>query len=203
MSKAAAVLHLLLQEVPLAVADKPVARRWQEGGVHSMRDAGQQWRGLFLLRRHGLDGLLLILGQQEVARRQLDGADRWRLSEAPVNAAAFCSHQRPKIRLVQVAGRLGLVVVSTKAVLEGQRGAEAVRWLYPSKVLPEGVHRTPYNHLSVQRVHRTVRTVVNIRLQEKNREQQMPDKSSGVWVDSYLTSPTSSQGFSWKPLKEK
>lgn len=154
-----------------------------------MRDAGQQRRGLFLLRRHGLDGLLLILGQQEVAGCQFDGADWRRLSEAPVHAGTVCAHQRPKIRLVQIAGRLGLMIVPTEAVLEGQWGAEAIRWLDPSKVLPEGVRRTPCNHLSVQRVQRTVCTVVNIGLQEEKQGGiETNGKIKAVWAGSYLTS---------------
>lgn len=181
----AAVLHLLLQEVPLAVADKSVAHRRQKGGIHRVGNAGQQRCSLLLLWGHGLDGLLLVFRQQKVARREFDGADRPRLSKAPINTCTFCTNQWPKIRLIQVAGWLGLMIVSTKARLEGQGRAKAVCWLYSSKVLPEGVHRTPTNHLGVQRVHRTMSTVVNTRLQDKKQDTKEVRVQKKLWFLSH------------------
>lgn len=141
--------HLLLQEVPLAVADQSVAGRRQVGGVGGVGDAGQQRRRLLLLRRHGFDGLLLVFRQQEVARRQLDRADGRGLPETTVRPRAVGPHQGPKVRLVQVAGRLGLVVLTAEALLGGQRGSQAVCGLHSPQVVSVRVPGAPSHHVCV------------------------------------------------------
>ncbi len=114
-----------------------------------MGDAGQQRRRLLLLRRHGLDGLLLVFSEEEMTRCQLDGADGRSFTKTTVCHAAVGPHQGPKVRLVQVAGRLGFVVVAAEALLDRQRGAEAVCRLNSPQVVLVGVHGAPRHHLSV------------------------------------------------------
>ena len=143
-------MYLLLEQVPLAVADQPVPGGGQEGGVGGVGDAGQQRGRLLLLGGHGLDGLLLVLGEQEVAGRQLHGADGQGVAEA-VRGPAVGAHQGPEVRLgVQVAGRLGLVVVGAEALRGPRGGAQAVRGLHPPQAVPVGVRGRTGHHISVQ-----------------------------------------------------
>lgn len=58
------------------------------------------------------------------------------------------------------------MVVAAEALLDGQRGAEAVCRLDSPKVLLVGIHRAPRHYLGVQREYGGVGTVVNMGLQE-------------------------------------
>ena len=155
----------MLQQVPLAVADQPVPGGGQVRDVRGVRDAGQQRGRLLLLGRHGLDGLLLVLGEQEVAGGQLDGADGRGIAEA-VQGAAVGSHQGPEVRLrVQVAGRLGLVVVvAPEARRQGgaRGGAQAVGGLDPPQAVAVWVGGRARHHVRVQRVHGAMGAVVGV-----------------------------------------